>query len=60
MFEFADKYRAAYSNGLRKVVCPFYCSFSGYQVNILSLFNFFIVVSVISELKSLFGVLILF
>ncbi|KAK4559062.1 hypothetical protein RGQ29_008346 [Quercus rubra] len=35
VFEFADKYRAAYSNGLRKVVCPFYCSFSGYQDELL-------------------------
>ncbi|CAL5357673.1 unnamed protein product [Camellia sinensis] len=31
VFEFADKYRGVYSNGLKKVVCPFYCSFSGYQ-----------------------------
>ncbi|KAM4074660.1 hypothetical protein ACJW30_10G110900 [Castanea mollissima] len=35
VFEFADKYRAAYSNGLRKVVCPFYCSFSGYEDELL-------------------------
>lgn len=33
VFEFADKYRGSYSNGLKNVVCPFYCSFSGYQVN---------------------------
>ncbi|KAJ4966593.1 hypothetical protein NE237_018442 [Protea cynaroides] len=25
VFEFADKYRGSYSNGLRKDVCPFYC-----------------------------------
>lgn len=32
VFQFADKYRGSYSNGLRPWVCPFYCSFSGYQV----------------------------
>ncbi|XP_028078856.1 endoglucanase 17 [Camellia sinensis] len=35
VFEFADKYRGVYSNGLKKVVCPFYCSFSGYQDELL-------------------------
>ncbi|XP_044502088.1 endoglucanase 17-like [Mangifera indica] len=35
VFEFADKYRGAYSNGLRKYVCPFYCSYSGYQDELL-------------------------
>ncbi|KAE8009447.1 hypothetical protein FH972_005884 [Carpinus fangiana] len=35
VFEFADKYRGSYSNGLRKVVCPFYCSYSGYQDELL-------------------------
>lgn len=24
VFEFADKYRGSYSNGLKNVVCPFY------------------------------------
>lgn len=33
MFQFADKYRGPYSNGLKPIVCPFYCSYSGYQVN---------------------------
>lgn len=35
VFEFADKYRGSYSNGLKDVVCPFYCSFSGYQDELL-------------------------
>lgn len=40
MFEFADKHRGAYSYGLREYVCPYYCDFSGYQVEILiSMFN---------------------
>ena len=37
VFAFADKYRGPYSNGLRSAVCPFYCSYSGYQVFSLSL-----------------------
>lgn len=32
VFRFADRYRGAYSNGLKSFVCPFYCSFSGYKV----------------------------
>ncbi|XP_075491684.1 endoglucanase 17-like [Primulina tabacum] len=35
VFEFADKYRGAYSNGLRQFVCPYYCDFSGYQDELL-------------------------
>ncbi|XP_027098979.2 endoglucanase 17-like [Coffea arabica] len=35
VFAFADKYRGSYSNGLRPFVCPFYCSFSGYQDELL-------------------------
>ncbi|KAJ6812640.1 endoglucanase 17-like [Iris pallida] len=35
VFEFADKYRGAYSNGLKSFVCPFYCSYSGYQDELL-------------------------
>ncbi|GFS35627.1 glycosyl hydrolase 9B13 [Actinidia rufa] len=35
VFEFADKYRGPYSNGLRRFVCPFYCSYSGYQDELL-------------------------
>lgn len=31
-FLFADKYRGKYSDSLSSVVCPFYCSYSGYQV----------------------------
>ena len=33
VFDFADRYRGSYSNSLSSVVCPFYCSYSGYQVN---------------------------
>ncbi|KAL4568136.1 hypothetical protein LXL04_023738 [Taraxacum kok-saghyz] len=32
VFEFADKYRGSYSSGLKKFVCPYYCSYSGFQV----------------------------
>lgn len=32
VFEFADKYRGAYSASLHPAVCPFYCDVSGYQV----------------------------
>ncbi|OMO79884.1 Glycoside hydrolase, family 9 [Corchorus capsularis] len=35
VFEFADKYRGAYSDSLNSVVCPFYCSYSGYQDELL-------------------------
>ncbi|KAG9459445.1 hypothetical protein H6P81_003953 [Aristolochia fimbriata] len=35
VFAFADKYRGAYSNGLKAFVCPFYCSYSGYQDELL-------------------------
>lgn len=35
VFEFADKYRGSYSNGLKSEVCPYYCSYSGYQVSLL-------------------------
>lgn len=35
VFEFADKFRGSYSNGLKKFVCPFYCSYSGYQDELL-------------------------
>ncbi|KAK1278857.1 Endoglucanase 17 [Acorus gramineus] len=35
VFGFADKYRGAYSNGLKNFVCPFYCSYSGYQDELL-------------------------
>lgn len=35
VFEFADKYRGAYSVGLKSFVCPFYCSYSGYQDELL-------------------------
>lgn len=31
IFAFADKYRGKYSDGLGGVVCPFYCSYSGYN-----------------------------
>lgn len=32
VFEFADQYRGSYSDSLSSVVCPFYCSYSGYNV----------------------------
>ncbi|CAI9105391.1 OLC1v1004302C2 [Oldenlandia corymbosa var. corymbosa] len=36
VFEFADKYRGSYSNGgLRPWVCPYYCSVSGYEDELL-------------------------
>ncbi|KAK6941025.1 Glycoside hydrolase family 9 [Dillenia turbinata] len=35
VFQFADKYRGSYSNGLKPFVCPFYCSYSGYQDELL-------------------------
>uniref|UniRef100_A0A803M9F7 Endoglucanase n=1 Tax=Chenopodium quinoa TaxID=63459 RepID=A0A803M9F7_CHEQI len=35
VFEFADKYRGTYSDGLKSYVCPFYCSYSGYQDELL-------------------------
>ncbi|THG08566.1 hypothetical protein TEA_015926 [Camellia sinensis var. sinensis] len=35
VFEFADKYRGAYSTPLRSAVCPFYCDVSGYQDELL-------------------------
>ncbi|XP_078169682.1 cellulase 3 [Carex rostrata] len=34
-FTFADKYRGSYSDSLSSVVCPFYCSYSGYQDELL-------------------------
>lgn len=36
-FEFADKYRGNYSDSLSSVVCPFYCSYSGYKVSLHSI-----------------------
>nr|GEV46669.1 endoglucanase 17-like [Tanacetum cinerariifolium] len=35
VFAFADKYRGTYSDGLKSFVCPFYCSYSGYQDELL-------------------------
>ncbi|XP_010259480.1 PREDICTED: endoglucanase 17-like [Nelumbo nucifera] len=35
VFAFANKYRGSYSNGLKPYVCPFYCSYSGYQDELL-------------------------
>ncbi|CAI9300452.1 unnamed protein product [Lactuca saligna] len=35
VFAFADKYRGSYSDGLKSYVCPFYCSYSGYQDELL-------------------------
>lgn len=41
VFQFADMYRGPYSNGLKRVVCPFYCSYSGYEVKLIVLSTFF-------------------
>ncbi|XP_072960318.1 endoglucanase 3-like [Typha angustifolia] len=35
VFEFADKHRGSYSDRLHNIVCPFYCSYSGYQDELL-------------------------
>lgn len=35
VFNFADKYRGSYSDTLNSVVCPFYCSYSGYHDELL-------------------------
>ncbi|TVU11777.1 hypothetical protein EJB05_45379, partial [Eragrostis curvula] len=35
VFDFADKYRGAYSSSLRAAVCPCYCDYSGYQDELL-------------------------
>lgn len=45
VFEFADKYRGAYSNSLKRFVCPFYCDYSGFQVPLLWLPNNFFLFS---------------
>ncbi|OAY56265.1 hypothetical protein MANES_02G002000v8 [Manihot esculenta] len=31
VFDFADRFRGSYSDSLSSAVCPFYCSYSGYQ-----------------------------
>ncbi|KAM4123038.1 hypothetical protein ACJW30_01G130400 [Castanea mollissima] len=35
VFDFADRHRGSYSDSLSSVVCPFYCSYSGYQDELL-------------------------
>lgn len=35
VFDFADKHRGAYSDSLQSEVCPFYCSYSGYNDELL-------------------------
>ncbi|KAI3787543.1 hypothetical protein L1987_42088 [Smallanthus sonchifolius] len=35
VFDLADKYRGSYSDSLSSVVCPFYCSYSGYNDELL-------------------------
>ncbi|KAL5997296.1 Esterase/lipase/thioesterase [Asimina triloba] len=35
VFDFADRYRGAYSDSLASAVCPFYCSYSGYTDELL-------------------------
>lgn len=39
LFTFADTYRGAYSDQYRDVICPYYCSHSGYQVNSANIFQ---------------------
>jgi hypothetical protein len=40
VFNFADRYRGSYSDSLNSAVCPFYCSYSGYQVRLSSVLGF--------------------
>ncbi|KAJ0910339.1 putative cellulase [Helianthus annuus] len=35
VFDLADKYRGSYTDSLSSVVCPFYCSYSGYNDELL-------------------------
>ncbi|XP_020573886.1 endoglucanase 1-like [Phalaenopsis equestris] len=35
VFDFADSFRGSYSDSLSSVVCPFYCSYSGYHDELL-------------------------
>ncbi|KAL5076198.1 hypothetical protein RYX36_015182 [Vicia faba] len=35
VFNFADRYRGSYSDSLNSIVCPFYCSYSGYHDELL-------------------------
>ncbi|XP_058781730.1 endoglucanase 1-like isoform X2 [Vicia villosa] len=35
VFHFADRYRGSYNDSLNSVVCPFYCSYSGYNDELL-------------------------
>lgn len=35
VFDFADKHRGSYSDSLKSSVCPYYCSYSGYQDELL-------------------------
>lgn len=35
VFDFADRHRGSYSDSLSSVVCPFYCSYSGYNDELL-------------------------
>ncbi|XP_048320517.2 endoglucanase 1 [Ziziphus jujuba] len=35
VFDFADRHRGSYSDALSSVVCPFYCSYSGYNDELL-------------------------
>ncbi|KAG2409410.1 Endoglucanase protein [Vigna angularis] len=32
VFNFANRYRGSYCDSLGSVICPFYCSYSGYHV----------------------------
>ncbi|XP_020580282.1 endoglucanase 1-like [Phalaenopsis equestris] len=42
VFDFADSFRGSYSDSLSSVVCPFYCSYSGYHVRATSNIRIFI------------------
>ncbi|WJX38853.1 Esterase/lipase/thioesterase [Trifolium repens] len=35
VFHFADRYRGSYNDSLNSVICPFYCSYSGYNDELL-------------------------
>ncbi|CAL5060648.1 unnamed protein product [Urochloa decumbens] len=35
VFDFADRYRGSYTDSLSSVACPFYCSYSGYNDELL-------------------------
>ena len=56
MFEFADKYRGAYSNSLKSFVCLFYCDYSGFQVPLLWVPNNFAIFLIVFDVWVLINV----